>query len=150
MSSIHAFISILTKHLSLDPTCPLQLPVFGTITLNSHQGTLNYQNFCLSVLEYSILQCHISFRCTARYIQILSPYRLLQNIEYSSLCYTVGPRWSTILYIVVCLFIKLMYFQLSTVIIPLTNTISPSVFVTDMLISILALYFYKKVGSFLT
>ena len=22
------------------------------------------------------------------------PYRLLQNIEYSSLCYTVGPCWS--------------------------------------------------------
>ena len=25
--------------------------------------------------------------------QILSPYLLLQNIEYSSLCYTVGPCW---------------------------------------------------------
>ena len=27
-------------------------------------------------------------------------YRLLQNIEYSSLCYTVGPCWLSILYIV--------------------------------------------------
>ena len=26
-------------------------------------------------------------------LQILFPYRLLQNIKYSSLCYTVGPCW---------------------------------------------------------
>ena len=35
--------------------------------------------------------------------QILFPYRLLQDIEYSSLCYTVGPYWLSILYIVVCI-----------------------------------------------
>ena len=29
-------------------------------------------------------------------------HRLLQNIEYSSLCYTVGPCWLSILYTVVC------------------------------------------------
>ena len=34
---------------------------------------------------------------------ILFPYRLLQNIECSSLCYTVGPCWFSILYIVVCI-----------------------------------------------
>ena len=34
--------------------------------------------------------------------QILSPYSLLQNIEYSSLCYTVGPCWLSILFTVVC------------------------------------------------
>ena len=34
------------------------------------------------------LQWGVRFRCTA---QILFPYRLLQNIESSSLCYTVGP-----------------------------------------------------------
>ena len=28
--------------------------------------------------------------------QILFPYRLLQNIEYSSLCYTVAPCWLSI------------------------------------------------------
>ena len=32
--------------------------------------------------------------------QILFHYRLLQDIEYSSLCYTVGPCWLSILYIV--------------------------------------------------
>ena len=35
--------------------------------------------------------------------QILFPYRLLQNIEHSSLCYTVGPCWLSIFYIVVCI-----------------------------------------------
>ena len=34
------------------------------------------------------------------------PYRLLQNIEYISLCYTVGPYWLSILYIVVCLYVS--------------------------------------------
>ena len=32
---------------------------------------------------------------------ILFHYNLLQDIEYSSLCYTVGPRCLSILYIVV-------------------------------------------------
>ena len=34
--------------------------------------------------------------------QILSSHRLLQNIKYSSLCYTVGPCWLFILHKVVC------------------------------------------------
>ena len=34
--------------------------------------------------------------------QILFPFKLLQNIEPSSLCYTVGPCWLSILNIVVC------------------------------------------------
>ena len=36
--------------------------------------------------------------------KILFPYRLLQDIELSSLCYTVGPCCSPILYIVVCMY----------------------------------------------
>ena len=35
--------------------------------------------------------------------QILFHYRLLQDTEYSCLCYTVGPCWLSILYIVVCI-----------------------------------------------
>ena len=57
------------------------------------------------------LQC---FRCTSQWFsytyiyisilfQILFHYRLLQDIEYSSLCHTVGPCWLSILYIVVCI-----------------------------------------------
>ena len=37
------------------------------------------------------------------FFQILFLYRLLQNIKYSSLCYTVGPCCLPILYIVVCM-----------------------------------------------
>ena len=52
------------------------------------------------------LQYHVNFRCTAHLfnyiiLQILFPYRLLQNIEYGSLCYTVNPCCLSILYIVV-------------------------------------------------
>ena len=43
----------------------------------------------------------------SRYIhvpfQILFPFRLLQNIEYTFLCYTIGPCWLATLYIVVCI-----------------------------------------------
>ena len=35
--------------------------------------------------------------------QTLFPYRSLQSTEYSSLCYTVCPYQSSILYIVVCI-----------------------------------------------
>ena len=35
--------------------------------------------------------------------QILFPYRLLQNIECSSLCYTVDPCWLSVLYRVACI-----------------------------------------------
>ena len=34
---------------------------------------------------------------------ILSHYRLLQDSEYSSLCYTVGPWYLSILYMIVCI-----------------------------------------------
>ena len=40
------------------------------------------------------------------YISIFFPYRLLQNIEYSSLCYKVGPCGLSILYIVVCIYVN--------------------------------------------
>ena len=62
-----------------------------------------------------------SFRCTAKWFQVyiyiyiyiyhisilfqlLFPYRLLQNIKYSSLCYTVGPCWLSVLHIAVWLY----------------------------------------------
>ena len=44
----------------------------------------------------SVLHIHVSS------FQILSPYGLLQNVEWSSLCYTVSPCWLSVLYIVVC------------------------------------------------
>ena len=35
--------------------------------------------------------------------QVLFPFRLLQNTEYGSLCYTVGPCWLPFLYTGVCI-----------------------------------------------
>ena len=37
------------------------------------------------------------------FFQILFLYSLLQNMVNSSLCYTVGPCWLSILYIIVCM-----------------------------------------------
>ena len=45
----------------------------------------------------SVIRIHISIP-----FQILFPFRLLQSIEQSSLCYTVGPCWLSILNIAVC------------------------------------------------
>ena len=49
------------------------------------------------LLTYVCVYIYISF-------QILFPYRLLPKMEYCFLCYTVGPCWLSILYIVVCIF----------------------------------------------
>ena len=45
----------------------------------------------------SVMHIHVAIL-----FQILFPFRLLQSIEQSSLCYTVGPCWLSILNIVVC------------------------------------------------
>ena len=44
-----------------------------------------YIHTYICVCVYIYIYTHMYF------FQILFPYRLLQNIEYSSLCYTVGP-----------------------------------------------------------
>ena len=49
----------------------------------------------------SVIYIHVSIL-----FQILFPFRLLQNIEQSSLCYTVGLSWLSILYIVVCVHVN--------------------------------------------
>ena len=61
-------------------------------------------------LDMTELTCalHSLFMCVCLHVyiysySILSPYRLLQNVEYSSLCYTVDPCWLSILYTIVCL-----------------------------------------------
>ena len=45
----------------------------------------------------SVMQMQVSIL-----FQILFPFRLLQNVEQSSLCYTVGPCWLSMLNITVC------------------------------------------------
>ena len=46
----------------------------------------------------SVIHIHVSIL-----FQIRFPFSLLQHIEQSSLCYTVGPCWLPILNIVVCI-----------------------------------------------
>ena len=50
----------------------------------------------LSLSIYIYIHTHTH---THHFFQSLFPYRLLQNTESSSLCYTVGPCWLSILYI---------------------------------------------------
>ena len=59
---------------------------------------LIYNVVLVSAVQQSESVIHIS-----TLFQILFPYRLLQSIEQSSLCYTVGPYQLSILYIVVCM-----------------------------------------------
>ena len=47
----------------------------------------------------SVIHIHISIL-----FQVLFPFRLLQNIEQSSLCYTVGPCWLSILFYFIYLY----------------------------------------------
>ena len=95
-----------TKHRILDAFCLFHLQ-FLLLEINL---------FCLAVIiiffNWSIvdLQCGLSFTCTAEwfsytyiplyiysFLKILFPYRLLQNIEYSSLCHIVGLYWLSVL-----------------------------------------------------
>ena len=46
---------------------------------------------------------YVCIVCVCILLQILFHCRLLYNIEYSSLCYTVGPCCLPVLYIVVCI-----------------------------------------------
>ena len=57
--------------------------------------------FCWSIVDIYILlvsSVHQSDSVTYILFQTLFLYRLLQNIEYSSLCYTIGPCWLSTLY----------------------------------------------------
>ena len=51
------------------------------------------------------LQYWVNFMCIAKgfIFEILFYYRLLQDIEYRSLCYMVGPCWLPISYVIVCI-----------------------------------------------
>ena len=76
------------------------------------------QSHCLHILTYHSLSFFnwsivdlrhcVSFRCTAKWFsytlfQIIFHYRLLQGIEYNSLCCIVCPHCLSILCIVVCI-----------------------------------------------
>ena len=112
------------KHISLcSNTCIQYFCIYIFLWVHACVHAILY---CRDIfLNWSVvdLQCHVSLSYTAKWFshiniytyiyictyiyiklfQILFPYRLLQNIEYSPLCYTVGPCCLSILYIVVCI-----------------------------------------------
>ena len=63
--------------------------------LSTHSECSWFTILCSFQVYNKMTHIHISI-----HFQILFPCRLLQNIEYSSLCATVGPCWLSILYIV--------------------------------------------------
>ena len=55
----------------------------------------------------SVVRIHASIL-----FQVLFPFRLLQNIEQSSLCYTVGPCWLSILNL--CVYVKFIVMKINS------------------------------------
>ena len=53
----------------------------------------------------SVIHIHVSVL-----FKILFPFRLLHNIEQSSLCYTVGPCWLSILFMYSCMYVCMYVF----------------------------------------
>ena len=80
---------------------PFPAPQFSQFLVNVPQWDSLF--FFIQLKNYSIVVYYcVSFRCTVKWFsytyvyilfQVLFPYRLLQDIEYGSLCYTVGPCW---------------------------------------------------------
>ena len=76
----------------------------------SHNGPSTAKKSIVDVQCVSSVQQSDSviLMCVCIYIYILFfrlfSLRLLLNIEYSSLCYTVGPSMVVILHIVVCMY----------------------------------------------
>ena len=93
---------------NLPPKCPT-LQGIGFIPKLVHKP-FSFQSIFIVIL-YNIKYNHFNqfyslsisqFRIYSEVVQILSPYRLLQNTEYNSVYYTACPYWLSILYIVVC------------------------------------------------
>ena len=72
-------------------------------------STGNYTQYL--VITYNGKEYEKEYIYMYLFFQVLFPYRLLQNIEYSSLCYTIGPCWLSILYIFV---FALQFFSFSS------------------------------------
>ena len=102
---------------------PVEHPYLYLILKCLSYSTFYYNYISFHFIFYESIvgsRCFVSFRCRAKWFSypyiygyicflfwILVPYKLLQNnnstVEYSSQCYTVGPCWLSILYIVMCI-----------------------------------------------
>ena len=104
------FLSLLLKKRSLGQVyrCKYTMPTYMCFSLFIYLFLLSL----LKILNWSLvdLQCCVSFCSTTKWFSftyiyipfyILFHYGLSQDIEYSSLCHTVGPCCLSILHIIV-------------------------------------------------
>ena len=78
--------------------------------------------FCQFQVYSKVIQSNIYMYLL---FQILFPYKLLHNIEYGSLCYTVGPCSLSGFYTVVCLWVYFCFlYNFTCIILFLTPHIS--------------------------
>ena len=88
--------------------------VYEKLTVSTQYSLFNFLKPYFIFFNWSVvdLQCCVNFCCTANRLSYTRIYILFymlfhcglsQDIEYSSLCYTVGPCCLSLLYIVVCL-----------------------------------------------
>ena len=93
-SSVHGIIQ--TRLLERLPFPLVDISHPGTKPMSPESPALQEDSLLLEPLGKSHEYVHL--------FQILFLYRLLQNIEYSFWCYTVGPCWLFILYIIVSIY----------------------------------------------
>ena len=94
---------------------------------------LIYNTVLVSGIQCKLIQL---YTCVYTLFQILFHYRLLQNIEYSSMCYTVRPCCLSVLFIVECI----CHSQAPNLSLPL---FSPLVTINLLSISVSLFLFYK-------
>ena len=79
-------------------TPPLRTPTFSKFKILKNWSVVDLQCFMCTTKWFSHVHTYVNHVCMFTYF-LLS---LLQDIEYNSLCYRVGPGWLSILNIVVC------------------------------------------------
>ena len=75
----------------------MKLYILFSFNFISYWSTADLNVVLISGVQQSDSVIHISIL-----FQILFPFRLLQSIKQSSLCYTAGPCWLSILNIAMC------------------------------------------------
>ena len=119
--SIGPSASVSVLPMNIQDRFPLGLTGLISLLSKGLSSLLQHHNSKASILGAQLSlwsNSHIQFQVHSKVIQILSdsvihiyiyffsdsfPYRLLQNIEHSSLCCIVSPCWLSILYLVVCI-----------------------------------------------
>lgn len=101
LPSVSDFLSVFHTFSYFFPNAPL-------LKKNIYWRIVDLQLCCKTKLYYLLLCSKVNQQqiciCPLFFFQISFPYRLLQSIGQSSLCYAVSPYQSPILYVVVCMY----------------------------------------------